>query len=181
MELVDRLSRFLETSPQTEKALFVAPNATILGDVILGMNSSVWYGSVLRADINAIRVGEGSNLQDGVVVHLADDRGVIVGRRVTVGHRAILHACTVEDECLIGMGTTILDRATISSQCIVGANSLVTQDTIVPPGSLVYGNPARVIRSLSGEERDGIRYWAEKYIEVARAHRTLANGGPTGR
>jgi carbonic anhydrase/acetyltransferase-like protein (isoleucine patch superfamily) len=170
MTLQERLARHLGRQPDTIRALFVAPNATVLGDVMLGPQSSVWYGCVLRGDINAIRIGEGTNIQDLTVVHLADDAGVEVGAWCTIGHAAILHACTVEDECLVGMGATILDRARIGARSIIGANALVTQDFVVPPGSLVLGAPARVVRALSVEEQAGIRRWAEKYVEVARAH-----------
>lgn len=171
MDLSERLHRFLNRQPQTAEAAFVAPNATVLGDVALGAESSVWYGAVLRGDINQIRIGAGTNLQDGVVVHLADDRGVAVGDFTTVGHRAILHACTVGNECLIGMGATILDHAEIGDRSIIGANSLVPQSMKIPPGSLVYGNPAKIIRPLTPEEQAGIRRWAVKYISVAGAHR----------
>jgi gamma-carbonic anhydrase len=170
-DLQERLERFLGRQPQTAEAAFIAPNATILGDVILGRESSVWYGAVLRADINCIRIGAGSNLQDGVIVHLADDAGVQVGEFTTVGHRAILHACTIGNECLIGMGATVLDHAEIGDRCIVGANTLIPQKMKVPPGSLVYGSPARVIRPLSEEEQAAIRRWALKYVGVAAAHR----------
>lgn len=174
MNLNERLQRYLGRQPVIDKAAFIAPNATVMGDVELGHESSVWYGAILRADINAIRIGSGSNLQDGVIVHLSDDAGVSVGELTTVGHRAILHACTVGDECLIGMGATILDGAEVGDRCIIGANTLVPQKMKIPPGSLVYGNPARIIRELDPEEQAAIRNWAIKYIEVATAHRAQA-------
>jgi carbonic anhydrase/acetyltransferase-like protein (isoleucine patch superfamily) len=173
MNLSERLARHLGKSPDTSRAAFVAPNATILGDVVLGPQASVWYGCVLRGDINSIEIGEGTNLQDLTMVHLADDHGVWVGRFCTVGHGAILHACDIDDECLIGMGATILDGARIGTQCIVGANSLVTLRFEAPAGSLVLGSPARVVRALTPAERTGLRAWADKYIEVARAHAAL--------
>jgi carbonic anhydrase/acetyltransferase-like protein (isoleucine patch superfamily) len=171
--LKDRLRRHLGRTPRTNGALFVAANATVLGDVVLGDRSSVFYGAVLRGDINSIRIGEGTNLQDGVIVHLADAHGVRVGRWCTVGHGAILHACTVGDECLVGMGATVLDGAVIGARSIVGANSLVPQRFRCPPGSLVLGSPARVVRSLTAAERRGLRSWAVKYLGVARAHAQL--------
>lgn len=171
MDLTQRLKHFLGQQPALDEAAFIAPNATVLGAVTLGKESSIWYGAILRADINAIRIGAGTNLQDSVIVHLADDAGVSVGEFTTVGHRAILHACTVGNECLVGMGTTILDRAEIGDRCIIGANSLVPQGMKIPPGSLVYGSPARVIRALTDEEQSKIRGWAVKYIGVAAAHR----------
>lgn len=151
----------------------MAANATVLGDVTLGAQSSVWYGCVLRGDINSIEIGEGTNIQDLTMVHLADDHGVRVGRYTTVGHGAIIHACEIGDECLIGMGATILDGAKIGDRCIVGANSLVTQKFTAPPGSMILGSPAKVVRALTAEEQAGLRRWAEKYIEVAKAHAAL--------
>jgi carbonic anhydrase/acetyltransferase-like protein (isoleucine patch superfamily) len=170
MTLDERLKKFLGKTPDTARALFVAPNATVLGDVVLGPQSSVWYGVVLRGDINEIRVGEGTNIQDNAVVHLADDFGAYIGAWCTIGHAAIIHACTVEDECLIGMGATLLDGAQIGARSVVGANSLVPQGMVVPPGSLVYGSPAKVIRALRPDEQAALRGWAEKYVEVAKAH-----------
>jgi len=170
MTIDERLEKFLGKTPDTARALFVAPNATVLGDVVLRSQSSVWYGAVLRGDINEIRVGEGTNIQDNAIVHLADDFGAYIGAWCTIGHAAIVHACTVGDECLIGMGATLLDGARIGDHSIVGANSLVPQGMVVPPGSLVYGSPAKVIRVLTSGEQAEIRGWAEKYTGVARAH-----------
>ncbi len=177
MNVTDRLARHLGRKPETAGALFVAPNATVVGDVVLGPKSSVFYGAVLRGDINEIRVGEGTNLQDNAVVHLADAFGVRIGAWCTVGHGAIVHACTVGDECLIGMGATVLDGAVIGARSIVGANALVPQGLQVPPGSMVYGSPAKVVRALTPEEQVKIRGWAEKYLEVAKAHAALIRSG----
>lgn len=170
MDLKERLARHLGRKPDISHAAFVAPNASVMGDVKLGRLSSVWYGAVLRGDIHSIEIGEGSNVQDLAVVHLADDYGVKVGRYTTIGHSAIIHACTIGDECLIGMGATILDGAVIGDHCIVGANSLVTQRFVAPPGSMILGSPAKVVRPLKETELLGLRAWAEKYVEVAKAH-----------
>ena len=170
MDLKQRLARHLGKKPDTTKAAFVAANATVLGDVSLGAHSSVWYGCVLRGDINSIEIGEGTNIQDLAMVHLADDYGVKIGRYCTIGHSAIIHACTIGDECLIGMGATILDGAVIGDHCIVGANALVTQRFVAPPGSMILGSPAKVVRSLTETELLGLRGWAEKYVDVAKAH-----------
>lgn len=175
MTVQERLALHLGKKPDTGRALFVAPNATIVGDVVLGARSSVFYGAVLRGDINVIRIGEGTNIQDNAVVHLADEAGAFVGAWCTVGHAAIVHACAVGDECLIGMGATILDQAKIGARSIVGANSLVPQGFECPPGSLVYGSPARIIRVLTEEEQRALRGWAEKYVEVAKAHATRSS------
>jgi len=170
MTIQERLAQFLGKTPDVSGAIFVAPNATVIGDVTLGRQSSVFYGAVLRGDINRIVVGEGSNLQDNVVVHLSDDAGVRIGDHVTVGHAAIIHACTIDDGCLIGMGATILDHAHIGADSLVGANALVPQGFSCPPGSLVFGSPARVVRALTDEERGAGRRLAAKYREVAKAH-----------
>ena len=142
----------------------------MVGDVRLGDGSSVWYGTVLRGDINFISIGEGTNLQDGVIGHLADDFPLEVGKFVTVGHGAVIHACVIEDECLIGMNATVLDGARIGRQSIVAAGAVVPQGMQVPEGSLVAGVPAATRRTLSPERRLGLRKWAEKYIEVSKAH-----------
>ena len=174
MQIDERLARFLGQKPNITAAAFVAANATIVGAVTLGARSSVWYGCVLRGDINTIEIGEGTNIQDLTMVHLADDHGVKVGRFCTVGHGAIIHACEIGDECLIGMGATILDGARIGERCIVGANSLVTQRFIAPPGSLILGSPAKVIRPLTDAERQSLLVSAEKYIAVAQAHAAMS-------
>lgn len=161
----------LHTSPSLANGVFIAPGAVVTGDVTLDENVSIWYQVVLRADIEKIVVGGGSNIQDGSVIHLASDRGTLVGQYVTVGHKALLHACTVDDESLIGMGAIVMDEARIGAQCIVGAGSLVTRGMTIPDGSLVMGSPAKVVRQLNREERSGIRGWAEKYIKVAKEHR----------
>jgi carbonic anhydrase/acetyltransferase-like protein (isoleucine patch superfamily) len=180
MTVQERLERHLARVPQVAAALFVAPNATVIGDVELGERSSVFYGAVLRGDIARIRVGVGTNLQDNVVVHLADDRDALIGNWCTVGHGAIVHACTVEDQCLVGMGSTLLDGAVIGARSIVGANALVPQRFTCPPGSLVLGAPARVVRSLSAAEQDALRGWAEKYLAVAAAHAARFTGRTAG-
>jgi len=176
MSIHGRLARFLGKTPDVGGAVFVAANATVVGDVRLGPNSSVFYGAVLRADINAIVVGARSNFQDNVVVHLSDDAGVVVGEDCTIGHGAIIHACTLEDGCLIGMGATVIDGAHIGARSLVGANSLVPHNFKCPPGSLVFGSPAKVVRALSAEEQDGLIKTAAKYVEVAKAHAALGRG-----
>ncbi len=169
----ERLARHLTRKPDTAAARFVARNATVIGDVVLGRDSSVFYGAVLRGDIHEIRVGEGTNIQDNAIVHLADEYGAYIGAWCTIGHAAIVHACTIGDECLIGMGATILDGAKIGARSIVGANSLVPQRFECPPGSMVYGSPAKVVRPLTAAEQATLRPWAEKYVEVAKANAAL--------
>jgi len=165
MNTVAQLDEFLRKSPTIGPGVYIAKTAVVLGDVTLNAHSSVWYGAILRGDINRIVVGEYSNIQDNAVVHLADDFPCIIGRWVTVGHSAIVHACVVEDESLIGMGSIILDGAVVGAQSIVGANALVTMGTIIPPGSLVMGSPAKVARKLEADERAALKNWAQKYVD----------------
>jgi carbonic anhydrase/acetyltransferase-like protein (isoleucine patch superfamily) len=178
MDIEEQLKKFLDRRPTIHPSAFVAPGAVVIGDVHLAENSSIWYGAVLRGDINSIRIGVGSNIQDGAVVHLADDYGVEVGAHVTCGHAAVLHACSVGDEVLIGMGAIILDGATIGEQSIVGAHALVKKGMVVPPGSLVLGSPAKIVRALDEAERAAIKPWAEKYVGVSRGFLARGLGAP---
>jgi carbonic anhydrase/acetyltransferase-like protein (isoleucine patch superfamily) len=164
-KLWKQLDRFLLKQPKLGKGVYIARGAAVLGDVTLGDYSSVWYNAVLRGDINRIVVGHHSNVQDNAVLHLADDFPCIVGNYVTIGHSAVVHACKVGDETLVGMGAVILDGAVIGRQSIIGAKALVTQGTKIPPGSLVLGAPARIVRALTREERAGLKAWAQKYVE----------------
>jgi len=163
-QLIGQLDTFLRRQPVLGRDVYLASSAVVLGDVTLGDHSSVWYGAVLRGDINRIVVGHHSNVQDNAVLHLADEFPCLVGNWVTIGHSAVVHACTVEDECLIGIGATVLDGAIIGAQSLVGAGAVVTPGTVVPPGSMVLGAPAKVKRALTSEERAGLRHWAEKYV-----------------
>ena len=168
----------LRLGPRIHPTAYVVPTATIIGDVTLAEESSVWYGAVLRGDINRIIIGARTNIQDNVVIHLSDDYPAIVGELTTVGHNAIVHACTIGDEVLVGMGAIILDGAEIGARSIIGANALVTVGKKIPPGSLVYGpagfhEPLRsvVVSQLSLGEQASIRKWALKYVENARIYR----------
>ena len=175
MTLTERLDRFLGRTPEIAPDAFVHERATLIGAVTIGPKASVWPGAVLRGDIESITIGEGSNIQDGTVIHLADDLPTSVGRYTTVGHCAMLHACTVGDECLIGMSATILDGAVIGDRCIIGAGALVTKGTVIPSGSLVMGAPAKIIRPLTEDETRKLRAQADKYIVVAAAHAAKAS------
>ncbi len=171
MDLKTRLNTFLSREPQIDPSAYVAPSAVVIGDVRLGPKSSVWPTCVLRGDIETIEVGEGSNIQDGTIVHLADDLGVKIGKYVTIGHKAMIHACTIEDECLIGMSATVLDGAVIGARSVVGAGAVVTKGMIVPPGSMVLGMPAKVVKTLDEAARADLRHWADKYVVAAAAHK----------
>ena len=157
-------------SPQVHDSAFVAASADIIGRVTLGEESSVWYNATLRGDINQIVVGPRSNVQDNAVIHLSDDFGTYLGEYVTVGHGAIVHAATVKDEVLIGMGSCILDGVEIGERSIIGANALVTGGTIIPPGSLVVGSPARVVKTLDLKDQAQVKHWAEKYVIQSRKY-----------
>ena len=171
MTTAERLEYYLHQAPSIDDSVYIASGAVVVGAISIAAQSSIWHNCVLRGDINTIEIGKGSNIQDGSVIHLADNHGVKIGDHVTVGHMAMVHACTIEDECLIGMHSTILDGSVIGKQSIIGAGSLVTKNTEVPPGSLVVGSPARIVRPLNQKERYEIRLWAEKYIMVSRAHK----------
>ena len=166
-KLEKQLERYLRRRPKLGRGVYVARGAVVLGDVTLGDYSSVWYNAVVRGDINRIVVGRHSNIQDNAVLHLADDYPCVVGDYVTVGHSAVVHACRVGDEVLVGMGAVILDGAVIGKQSVIGAKSLVTQGTKIPPGSLVLGAPAKVVRTLTRDERAGLKAWAVKYVHNA--------------
>src|SRR5438034_11298537 len=166
-DVVKRLETFLRKKPAIGRGVYIAHGAVVVGDVTIGDHSSVWYNAVLRADINRIVVGHHTNIQDNAVLHLADDYPCLVGNYVTIGHSAIVHACTVGDEVLIGMGAAVLDGATIGNRSLIGANALVTQLMKIPPGSLVMGSPARVVRALTAEESTQLRVSAEKYADNA--------------
>ena len=164
-ELDQQLDTFLRKQPKLGKEVYLAKTAVVLGDVTIGDHSSVWYSAVLRGDINRIVVGHHTNIQDNAVLHLADEFPCVVGNWVTVGHGAIVHACTVGDEVLVGMGAVILDGAIVGGQSIIGAKALVTQGMKIPLGSLVLGTPAKVVRALTAEERAGLKWWAQKYVD----------------
>lgn len=162
---------FNGTSPDISDTAWVAPNATLIGAVTLHENSSVFYGAVLRADVDAITLGAGSNLQDNVTVHCDAGVPTTIGSGVSVGHAATLHGCTIEDDCLIGMGATVLNRSVIGAGSLVAAGTVVLEGTVVPPGSLVAGVPGKVRRELTDDEIVGIRDNASRYLGYAAAHR----------
>ena len=161
-------------SPALGRDVFVAPNATVLGSVALGDNASVWYGAVLRGDVGSITVGARTNIQDLSVVHVTTDQfNTVLGDDVTVGHRVILHGCTLRDRILVGMGSILMDGVVVEEDSLIGAGTLLTPGTHIPSGSLVLGSPGRVVRPLRDDERDEIRRSAEHYIAVAARHRPL--------
>ncbi|MBO8188578.1 gamma carbonic anhydrase family protein [Streptomyces spirodelae] len=166
--------------PRLDPTAFHAPTSVIAGQVTMAAGSSLWYGAVMRADAGPIVLGEESNVQDNCTVHGDPGFPVTVGARVTVGHNAVLHGCTVEDDVLIGMGATVLNGARIGAGSLVAAQTLVPQGTVVPPGSLVAGVPGKVRRELTDEERESVRFNALTYVELAERHRAAsAAAGPS--
>ena len=160
-------------TPAVDASAWVAPNATLIGRVTLSADSSVFYGVVLRADSDSISIGAGSNLQDNVAVHCDHGKPTIVGERVSVGHSAVLHGCTIQDDCLIGMSATVLNGAVIGAGSLVAAGAVVLEGTVIPPRSLVAGVPARVRRELTDDEIAGVTANAAHYVKLSRKHAAI--------
>ncbi len=158
-------------SPQVHASAWIADSAQVMGHVTLGADASVWFGCVLRGDTESMTIGEGSNIQDLTVMHADLGLPLTVGRNVTVGHKVMLHGCTIGDESLIGIGAVVLNGAKIGKNCLVGAGSLVTEGKEFPDGSMIMGTPARVVRQLTPEQIEGIRQSAQHYIDNARRFR----------
>ena len=165
---------FKDRKPSLPGEYYVADNATVIGDVVLGEQSSIWFGAVLRGDIEPIIVGARSNIQDNSVAHTGKDAPTILGDDVTVGHKVTLHGCRIGNNCLIGMGSILLDNCEIGDNCIIGAGSIVAQNRRIPAGSLAVGSPARVIRSLSEDDISNVRMYAERYIVKMQQYRNGA-------
>lgn len=163
--------RYRDRVPQVADDVFVAPGAALVGDVELRESVSVWFGCVLRGDVNRVEVRERSNLQDGTVVHLGDDDPTLVGEEVVVGHRAVIHGCTIGGGTLVGIGATILDGVKVGEGCIIGAGTLIPAGREIPPRSLVLGTPGKIIRTLSASDEDFHRRLAGKYTRLAHNYR----------
>ncbi|MEW6132606.1 MAG: gamma carbonic anhydrase family protein [Pseudomonadota bacterium] len=171
------ISPFNGIHPEFAAGAWVHPRATVIGEVSLGENASVWPGAVVRGDVNSIAIGAATNIQDNSVLHVSHKTPenpaggpLTIGARVTVGHGVILHACTIEDECLIGMGSIILDRAVVKKHVLLGAGSLVPEGKVLESGYLYLGRPAKMVRELTAEEIAYFNYSAEHYIELMRAY-----------
>src|SRR5467141_285964 len=163
----------LKKGPTIHPTAWVVPGATVIGDVTLEEESSVWFGAVLRGDINRIIIGPRSNVQDNAVVHVDTGYPTSVGELVTVGHTAVVHACKIDNEVLIGMGAIVLDDVEVGARSIIGANAIVTMGMKIPPGSLVLGSPAKIRRQLTLDEQNDIARWAWSYVETAKEFRDL--------
>ncbi len=169
------LYEYLGTRPTIGRDVFIAPNATVIGDVVLGDDSSVWFGATLRGDVYPIRLGARTNLQDGCVVHVTGGMAATtIGDDVTVGHMVLLHGCTVGNGSLVGMGSTLLDGCVVGEECIIGAGSLVPPRAVIPPRSLAIGRPARVIKTLKDEDLAWVREASKLYMEYAKNYRSGA-------
>jgi carbonic anhydrase/acetyltransferase-like protein (isoleucine patch superfamily) len=165
------LRTFAGKRPTIGRGVFLAETCAVIGDVVIGDESSVWYATVIRGDVMPIRIGARTSVQDGTVVHVTSEKyGTTIGDDCTIGHNAIIHACTVEDFCLIGMGAVLLDGVRIGRGSLVGAGALVTPGTDIPVGSLVIGSPARVKRPVNAKEREQIEYGAAHYVELSRRY-----------
>ena len=173
-KFAETIARNIRSTPRIASDAYVASDATVVANVEVGPEASVWHQAVLRGDVAHVVVGHQSNVQDGAVVHVADDLPAIIGRLVTVGHKAIVHACTIEDEVLVGMGAIVLDGARVGMRSIIGANATVKQGMEIPPGSLVLGTPAKIVRTLSEAEQDEIKVWALRYVRLSREYLAAA-------
>ncbi|HYE95687.1 MAG TPA: gamma carbonic anhydrase family protein [Rubricoccaceae bacterium] len=170
---------FLGVHPRLDATNYVAPTAAVVGDVTLGEGASIWFGASLRGDVHWIEVGAQSNVQDNATVHVS--RGThpcLIKERVTIGHNAVVHGCTIEDECLIGIGAVVLDGAVVGAGSLVGAGALVTPNTLIPPRSMVLGAPARVVRALTDEEVERNRANAVHYVRMGRLYLRLEDPRP---
>lgn len=153
-------------TPQIDKSVFLAPTSTVIGDVVIEKGASLWFNSIVRGDVMPIRIGENSNIQDGTIIHGTYKKcGTTIGKDVSVGHAVILHGCEIEDRCLIGMGSIIMDKARIRKNSIVGAGSLVTENADFPEGMLIFGRPAKAVRPLKAEEIEFLGKSAKNYLE----------------
>ncbi|MER3484867.1 MAG: gamma carbonic anhydrase family protein [Chloroflexota bacterium] len=160
---------FQGVAPKIAESAFVEDTAVIIGDVVIGEESSIWFNAVVRGDVHYIRIGDRTNIQDLHVTH--DTHPTVIGNDVTVGHHVVLHGCTIKDRVLVGMGAIIMDGAVIGEDCVVGAGALVTERTVVPPKSLILGSPAKVKRPVTDEELAWIRASAQNYVKYSRQYR----------
>ena len=163
--------KFKEFYPKIAPSAWIAPSADLIGNIEIGENSSVWFGCVIRSDVNEVRIGKNSNIQDLSCIHTDTNTKTIIGDNVTVGHKVMLHGCTIENNCLIGMSATILDNAVIGEGSIVGANSLVTAGKVFPPKSMIMGSPAKVVKQLTQEDVDKLIAHAAHYVDYKNDYR----------
>lgn len=156
--------------PKIDPSVFQAPTATVVGDVTIGEGTSLWFNTILRGDMQPIKIGKYTNVQDGTTIHVMGDQSTVIGDYVTIGHNALLHCARVGNNCLIGMGSVILGYVEIGDNCVIGANTLITQHKKIPPNSMVYGNPAKIIRSLREDEIEALHETALRYNLMAQEY-----------
>ncbi len=167
--------------PVVPKSAFIEETAVVIGDVVMGEDCSVWFHAVIRGDVNSIRIGDRTNVQDLCMLHVTHDTApLVIGSDVTIGHHVVLHGCTIKDRVLIGMGAIVMDGAVIGEDCVVGAGALVTEGTVVPPKSLLLGSPAKVKRPVTHQELAWIRESAQNYVTYARQYLNDPVKGKTG-
>ena len=172
------ITPFNEKVPNIHKTAFIAEDAVVIGDVEIGEDASIWFGSILRGDVNYIRIGDRTNIQDGTVIHVSSKtHPTVLENDITVGHRVTLHGCYVETECLIGIGAILLDGVRIGRNSLVAAGSLLTPGTVIPPGSMVMGSPARVKRELTPDEIEGIRQNVASYVGLSAQYKAMRFAG----
>ncbi len=164
------LYKYLFHSPQIDTSVYIAPTATIIGQVTIKEESSIWFNTIVRADINTIEIGSQTNIQDSCVLHVTNQYGVKIHDRVTVGHGAILHGCTIESDCLIAMASVILDGAIIKSGSLVAAGAVVSPGTVIPPNSLVMGMPAKVVRQMGDDDKEKMKHNWQNYLGYAKTY-----------
>lgn len=165
------IRNYYDKTPNIHEDAFIAETADIIGDVHIDEDANIWYQAVLRGDINKISVGKNTNIQDGSVVHPDESCEVVIGDNVTIGHKAIIHGCRINNNCLIGMGAIVLNNAVIGENSIIGAGAIVTQGKAIPAGSLVLGAPGKVVRSLTDEEIEALKKSAETYVELTKGYK----------
>jgi carbonic anhydrase/acetyltransferase-like protein (isoleucine patch superfamily) len=169
---------FENHTPSLGEDVWVAPSATVVGDVVIGEGSSIWYGAVVRGDVMPVHIGRGTNVQDNAVIHVSTGRSpALIGEGVTIGHAAVLHGCTVHDRALVGIGAIVLDDAVVGEEAMVGAGALVTPGMHIPPRTLALGRPAKAVRPLTEAELTMLRVSGPHYVALARRHRDSARGG----
>ena len=170
----DHILSWRGVEPRIHESAFIAPTAVVIGDAVIGANSSIWFGTVVRGDVHEIRIGDRTNIQDNSVVHVTSGKyGTYIGSDITIGHRAILHACVLEDGCFVGMGAVVMDGAVVESGAMVAANAMITPGKRVKSGELWAGSPARFLRRLSREEVDDFSVVGGKYLDLCRKYRSM--------
>ncbi|MFW9768431.1 MAG: gamma carbonic anhydrase family protein [Candidatus Thorarchaeota archaeon] len=162
--------------PKVDPEAYVSPRASLIGDIEVGPDSSIWESAVIRADLNYIRVGKGTSIQDNVSVHTTFMNPTVIGDYVTAGHNCVIHACTIGDRTVIGMGAIVLDGAKVGNDCVIGAGTVVTEGTVIPDGSLVLGIPGKVIKQVSDSMKEAFMAGAELYVELGKQHKASGSG-----